>query len=644
MRALLVPTQDMDTSPVERLLRQHRFSPICAGDEETAMAVFQEAPFPLVLVGLDDEGDRVVLVRALRAAPRGAQASVVMLVRPEQVERLQPLLEAGADDFLVLPLEESSALLRLRLAERRVAERPAPDSPATQSTLDGLCDLLLRESPVPTCIITREEGAFVEVNDAFIQAFGYERKELLWRTPQEMGAWETPADKGRVLELFHSHGSVRGLEVRLRSKSGEIRQVILYAGMAEYAGTPHVVAMLPDITERRQMQARLLLSDRMASMGTLAAGVAHEINNPLAYVTANLAFAHEELRSLVEQRWQKDSSPVTALTESLKGARQALDEALMGAERVRTIVSDLKTFSRESQEVTASVNVHQVLDTTLNLASGEIRHRARLVKAYGDVPLVRGNESRMGQVFLNLLVNAAQAIPEGEPDLNEIRVTTRPGAGSQVVVEVTDTGGGIAPELLGRIFDPFFTTKPPGVGTGLGLSICHNLITAMGGEIHVSSQVGRGTTFQVVLPMATGPADVAVKLPVPVVTRGPRGRVLVIDDEPMLCAALERILRPHHDVVHTTVAAEALPRLEAGERFDLILCDLMMPRMSGMDFHAALCRLRPDLSGRVIFLTGGAFTPQARAFLESVPNRRVEKPFNAHALLAVTQEVLADRQ
>jgi CheY-like chemotaxis protein len=364
----------------------------------------------------------------------------------------------------------------------------------------------------------------------------------------------------------------------------------------------------------------------------------------LAYVTANLAFAHEELRSLVEPRGQKDGATGSALAESLKGARQALDEALMGAERVRTIVSDLKTFSRESQEETAAVNVHQVLDTTLNLASGEIRHRARLVKAYGDVPQVRGNDSRLGQVFLNLLVNAAQAIPEGAPDQNEIRVTTRRAGGAKVVVEVTDTGGGIAPELLGRIFDPFFTTKPPGVGTGLGLSICHNLITTMGGEIHVTSQVGHGTTFQVVLPMASEGAEAVVKPPAPVVARGPRGRVLVIDDEPMLCTALERILRPHHDVVHTTVAAEALPRLEAGEPFDLILCDLMMPRMSGMDFHAALCRLRPDLSGRVIFLTGGAFTPQARAFLESVPNRRVEKPFNAHALLAVTQEVLASRQ
>jgi nitrogen-specific signal transduction histidine kinase len=396
--------------------------------------------------------------------------------------------------------------------------------------------------------------------------------------------------------------------------------------------------MFPDVTERKQMQARLLLADRMASVGTLAAGVAHEINNPLAYVTANLGYVHEELAR------HQEAPPAPS---TLKSVCAALSEALHGADRVQTIVGDLKTFSRDSRETQQdpiwAVDVKKVMESTLNLAAAEIRHRARLVKDYGDVPPVRGNDSRLGQVFLNLLVNAAQAIPaDGDADHHEIRVVTRMAPSGHVSVEVTDTGAGIAPELVGRIFDPFFTTKPVGVGTGLGLSICHNLISAMGGEIHVHSDLGRGTTFQVLLQVAsTTLEEPKPEQPRPVVLGGPRGRVLVIDDEPMLCSAVERILRPHHDVVLTTLAAEALPRLEAGERFDLILCDLMMPRMNGMDFHAALQRLRPDLTGRVIFLTGGAFTPQAKAFLDRVPNRRVDKPFNSRALLAVASEVLA---
>ncbi|WP_257453971.1 ATP-binding response regulator [Archangium lipolyticum] len=641
MRALFVPSGNHAPSPVETLLRQLGWTPTRASNDEAAIVAFRRAPFPLVLLEVDG-GDRLVLVRALRACPRGMQSSILLLARPEQLGQLQPLLDAGADDFLLLPLDEATTALRLRLAERRSAERPEPLPEDFE--LDGLCAVLLRESPVPTCITTRESGAFVEVNDACARLFGYSHEEMLWRSAKELNLWETPIEHDRLSALFREQGVLRGVESRVRTKGGEIRDVLVFTGIAEYAGTPHIVTMFPDVTERKQLQARLLLTDRMASVGTLAAGVAHEINNPLAYVTANLGYAHEELARTLEH-WPAEPAEALPSPAPLKSVATALVEALQGADRVRTIVGDLKTFSRETQEPLRAVDVKKVLDSTLSLASGEIRHRARLVKEYGDVPPVLGNDSRLGQVLLNLLVNATQAIPsDGDADHHEIRVTTRLSAPGRVSVEVSDTGTGIAPELLGRVFDPFFTTKPPGVGTGLGLSICHNLITAMGGELHVHSDLGRGSTFQVVLPVATTPplreSPAPVTLPT-ALTGGPRGRVLVIDDEPLLCSAVERILRPHHDVVLTTLAAEVLPLLEAGERFDLILCDLMMPRMNGMDFHAALHRLRPDLTGRVIFLTGGAFTPQAKDFLERVPNRRVEKPFNARALLAVTHEVLA---
>ncbi|ATB37060.1 hybrid sensor histidine kinase/response regulator [Cystobacter fuscus] len=631
MRALLVPSASIDLSSVELLVRQLGMTPTRRSDDEAAIAAFRQSPFPLVLLGMDDEGDRIVLVRALRASPSGAQAAILLVARPEQLEGLASMIDAGVDDFLLLPLNETAAMLRLQLAERRLAERPAPLPENFE--LDGLCAVLLRESPLATCITTREGNAFVEVNEAFTRLFGYSREEMLWRTARDLDLWESPIEQERLAARMREQGMVRGVESRVRTKSGELRDVLVYVGIAEYAGTPHIVTLFPDVTERKLMQARLQLADRMASVGTLAAGVAHEINNPLAYVLANLGYAHGELSRQLSRGAPGVLQPVST----------ALGEALHGAERVQTIVGDLKTFSRESTaEQFHAVNVRKVLDSTLNLAAAEIRHRAKLVKNYGeDVPPIHGNESRLGQVFLNLLVNAVQSLPsDGDAEQHEIRVTTRLDASGQVAVEIADTGAGIAPELMGRIFDPFFTTKPPGVGTGLGLSICHNLITAMGGELHVFSDLGRGTTFQVLMPSSREPIVPALLEPVPEYSGGPRGRVLVIDDEPLLCSALERILRPHHDVVFTTLAAEVLPRLEAGERFDLILCDLMMPRMNGMDFHAALHRLRPELTGRVIFLTGGAFTPQAKAFLERVPNRRVEKPFNARTLLEITREVL----
>ena len=312
---------------------------------------------------------------------------------------------------------------------------------------------------------------------------------------------------------------------------------------------------------------------------------------------------------------------------------------------MRTIVRDLKTFSRVDSADNADVDVRQVLESTLNLAATEIRHRARLVKQFGEVPPVRANESRLGQVFLNLLVNAAQAIPGGTPERHEIRVATRVGSGNRVVVEVADTGMGIAAKHLPRLFDPFFTTKEPGVGTGLGLSICHSLVAALGGEIHVESEPGKGSTFRVLLP-ASLPAKPAAEPPAPPPAPVPsaaekRGRLLVVDDEPLVCTALGRTLRPHHDVTLSTRAQEALERIEAGERFDVVFCDLMMPGMSGMDFYSALKERYPEQARRVVFLTGGAVTQQARAFLESVTSPYVEKPFAGRELLSLVQERMA---
>ncbi|AGC44092.1 sensory box histidine kinase/response regulator [Myxococcus stipitatus DSM 14675] len=425
---------------------------------------------------------------------------------------------------------------------------------------------------------------------------------------------------------------------RMVRRDGGILHVESTTFPLHFDGEDSIVSVAHDLTERHQMQARLRLAERMASVGTLAAGVAHEINNPLAYLTANLAFAREELSHLPAPG---EPGVDPELLRSLADAQSALAEAQQGAERVRTIVRDLKTFSRVDALEDSVIDVRQVLDSTLNLATTEIRHRARVVKSFEDVPPVRANESRLGQVFLNLLVNAAQAIPEGAPERHEIRVTTRLGDASRVMVEVADTGVGIATEHLPRLFDPFFTTKAPGVGTGLGLSICHNLVTALGGEIRVRSAPGKGSTFQVLLPASEHPRVE----PEPLVVEAPvvekRGRLLVVDDEPLVCTALGRTLRPHHDVTLATRAQDALERIEAGEHYDVVFCDLMMPGMSGMDFYSTLLKRHPDQARRVVFLTGGAVTPQARAFLETVTSPHIEKPFAGRELLSLVQERLA---
>jgi CheY-like chemotaxis protein len=212
-------------------------------------------------------------------------------------------------------------------------------------------------------------------------------------------------------------------------------------------------------------------------------------------------------------------------------------------------------------------------------------------------------------------------------------------ARGRAVLEVRDTGVGIAPEVVDRIFDPFFTTKPTGVGTGLGLSICRGIVLALGGEIVAQGRPGGGTTMRVVLPAAPAPAARATA-DGGAAPAGRRGRVLVVDDEPAVAAAIRRVLAAQHDVVVRGSAEEALEAIGRGERFDAILCDLMMPRMTGMELHETPARLAPDQATRMVVLTGGAFTDSAREFLDRVPLPRCEKPFDAGGLREVVRKVV----
>jgi CheY-like chemotaxis protein/anti-sigma regulatory factor (Ser/Thr protein kinase) len=245
-------------------------------------------------------------------------------------------------------------------------------------------------------------------------------------------------------------------------------------------------------------------------------------------------------------------------------------------------------------------------------------------------------------VFINLLVNAAQAVPEGNTDANEIRVKTSTSAEGKAVIEVRDTGCGIPAAQLGRIFDPFFTTKPVGIGTGLGLAICHNIVGALGGEISVESREGAGTCFRIELPAAS--RRPATALPAPKANKPlVRARILVLDDEPEVANVLRRILCDH-EVTVLTQARAALELIGTGKAIDLIFSDLMMPEMSGMDFHAELTRCFPALAQRVVFVSGGAFSPNAAAFLEAVENPRLEKPFQPRSVLALVRRMVPQRR
>ena len=378
-----------------------------------------------------------------------------------------------------------------------------------------------------------------------------------------------------------------------------------------------------DVTRRRKAEAeRAMLLERLASLGRLAATVGHEINNPLAYALGNVNF-------LVD-KFDPQRGTFRCATEEVS---EVLDTVQSGLSRIGVIVRDLQILSRPEDEV-SEVDLHGLIERTLQVAMNEIRHRARVVRNYSTIPLVTGNAARLGQVFLNLIVNAAHAIPEGRIDENEIAVSLV-GHGDKVTVQIRDTGAGIAEEHLTHIFEPFFTTKAIGSGTGLGLSICQGIVTAHAGTITVRSELGRGTTFTVKLPTGS-PVQAKAPATIAPATRRP-ARVVIIDDDRDILRTLERALRGH-EVVTFAKAREAMELLQSGGRADVILCDLMMAEYTGMDFHADLARELPDVAARVIFMTGGAFTLQAQQYIAAVPNPCIPKPFDFGALKRMIAE------
>jgi signal transduction histidine kinase len=369
-----------------------------------------------------------------------------------------------------------------------------------------------------------------------------------------------------------------------------------------------------DITERRAAEAeRAVLTERLASLGRLTATVGHEINNPLAYALGNVTLLLEDL----DPQLGTFRCPPKDVSDMLQTIQSGLS-------RISVIVRDLQILSRPEDEL-SEVNLQALIDHSVQVAMNEIRHRARITRDYGAIPAVPGNAARLSQMFLNLILNAAQAIPEGRISDNEISIAVA-SQGDAVSIEIRDTGVGIAEEHLARIFEPFFTTKAIGSGTGLGLSICQGIVAAHRGTISVRSAPGRGTTITVVLP--TGPASLTRRQ----ASRSPSGpartgRVVIVDDDGEILRTLERALSGH-EVVTFCKARQAMEWLRSGKNADVILCDLMMAEYTGMDFHADLARDLPAVANRVVFMTGGAFTLQAQQYVAAVPNTCIPKPFD----------------
>lgn len=447
-------------------------------------------------------------------------------------------------------------------------------------------------------------------------------------------AFELPAScsVARAVSLM---GTQNVHQVPILSDDGTLSGIVTASDIVRYLARAGCAATCEDAGSAARGAAereRLTEADRVASLGFLAGGVAHQVSNaltPLRLSLGRLTSFELSRRPLSAERLHR--------IELLQDIRE-------GVAQIERIIRELKAFSH-TDGPSRAVNVSELLEVAIGLAAHEIRHHARLICDYATVPPVRAKPAELRQVFLSLLVNAAQAIPEGEAHVNEIRVMTRTDPHGRAVIEIKDTGSGIPSDVGTRIFEPFFTTRSTGTGLGLGLTVSRDIVAALDGELVIDSVVGEGTTVRVVLPPCDEeavPAEApSESQPGPAAPSEPR-RILIVDDDRAVAAALALELSAH-DVVVAESGREVLEILRHDKDFDVILCDLMMSNISGMDVYQSLHLTDPALLERLVLMTGGAFTARAREFLCQIDTLVIEKPFHPGQLQEVV-DALADRR
>jgi PAS domain S-box-containing protein len=576
----------------------------------------------IVVTGYSEEG--AVTQAVNRAAVSG------WLSKPFQPNELREVI-TNATRTRALVLSNSTLVQKLEAANRLLTASLDERTSEIRRSEQQLSQVI---EQLPDAVAIVHDGKTAFANPAFSrltgcdQVFGVrldsflEREDLV-RLTVELGSSTTSA--GRP-------------ELRVRRPDGSQRVAELSVVPITFAGNRSTLVALRDVTEQRLAQTQLIDSDRLTSLGMLSAGVAHEINNPLSYVSGNQSFARERLARLREQIAILSPADITT---TLADIDEALRDSEGGTQRIANIVKDLRKLSRDDAGEQQDIDVTCVLGTSINMTKFEIQKRAQLETKLDPVPRVRGSETRLGQIFINLLMNAVQAIAPNAPTKNLVSVRTYTGPAGDAVIEVADSGCGIPEAIRGRIFDPFFTTKPLGEGTGLGLAICHGIVTSLGGEITVESRTGRGTTFRVRLPATKGDGETAAKPPETASLLARRPRVLIVDDEPAVARSMQRAIADRCDVVVIHDPAEAVAALISHEHFDIIFCDVVMPRISGLDLYMELRRSRPELAKRLVFVSGTA--PADDSGSDSLPaSRWIAKPFDVNAMRRRIGELLAE--
>jgi PAS domain S-box-containing protein len=570
-----------------------------AASAEDAKDELQQRHFDAVLVEVGDEveldGRGLARLNEIRAHAGDSAFIALTSVKHEAVG--SRVVELGVAEYVV-SADGDEQTLALTVAYASERQRRAGDEKELGAALSSTVDAV---------VALDSNGYCLEINPAFETLLGHLAADVL-RSP--LLDLVQAADRQRVTNALATT-TREDLDVSVVRKDGRIVPVQLCI-VARPRGRGHF-CFIRDLTGQKQVEGKLASAAAITAVGSLASGLAHEINNPLAVVLANV---EEAVRVTTEL----EPSVTEAAQSELGELRAMLEEALSAAQRVQFIVRDLRAFAY-ADERRVRVEINAVVESCCNIAFAEIRHRAKLAKDLGAVVPVFGSEAKLAQVFLNLLVNAAHAMPEGDVERNEIRISTRQQGRSAIEIEVSDTGSGISTANAKQVFEPFFTTKPR--RPGMGLAIAKATVHAHGGEISVRPREGGGTVVRVVLP--TLEVDTSEETSTSA-DGGPQRRVLVVDDDPLVLRSLTRLLARDFEVASARNGREALELVRAGGYFDALLCDLIMPELSGIELHDLLAQDDPELAKRTVFLTGDAFNGQAKTFLDRVGLPHLEKP------------------
>jgi PAS domain S-box-containing protein len=465
------------------------------------------------------------------------------------------------------------------------------------------------------------------------QILGYTPEEALH--PGAAISWFLDPDERFTVALdehLRTGAPMPWLDARVRHKDG--REVLLRITLFPAGQRRDLEGIAVDVTAEREAQRQLLAADRLAALGLLAAGVGHEINNPSAFI----ALGVQQLRRLVDRVRAADGHDASAHLDRMG---PILDDMEEGVKRIAAIVSELRLFARAPDATGAATDLNALLRSAALLVETALRSRARLDLRLGELPPQPGRYQPLAQVFLNLLLHAAQSIPPGDPTRHQVRVESGCEGGA-IRVAVSDTGPSIPEALLPRVFDPFFSARPHAEGTGLGLALSYDLVKRLGGRLDARSRDGEGTTFTVWLPslplgVREEPADAPSQTPgaapaqPPATAPAPQlaARLLVVEDTLALAESIAAELETGFHVEVAGCAEEALERLAAGW-FDAVLCDLRMPGLSGAELFSRVRARDPRQAARFVFVTGAA--PEDRTFLADSGCPVLEKPFASQAL------------